>query len=135
MKNEFKKKDANGNKLPEQSGKGLNKEHWEEVKKARESKTSLIAYKDTPTRERQLQDYAKSLGFNDYAPVLRTVMGRFLDSEIDPIKLNFITQELSLKDDRIVSLEYCLEQLKSQLLDTHKEDSVIITTINNGLKQ
>lgn len=44
-----------------------------------------------------------------------------------------LIQELMLQNERIVELEYCLIQLKSQLLDTHKEDSIIIQIINNTL--
>lgn len=52
-----------------------------------------------------------------------------MSSDIDTL----IT-ELTLQDDRIAELEYCLEQLKSQLSDTHSQDSVIITIINKYLK-
>ena len=38
-------------------------------------------------------------------------------------------------DVRIAELEYTLEQLKSQLLDTHEENSIIITIINNALNK
>jgi hypothetical protein len=63
--------------------------------------------------------------------------------------LEILTTELCIKDeiiaekmndlvtakDRIIQLEYTLRMLKSQLLDTHKEDSVIITIINNSLNK
>lgn len=43
--------------------------------------------------------------------------------------------EITLQNERIAELEHTLEQLKSQLLDTHEEDSVIITIINNALNK
>ncbi len=46
-----------------------------------------------------------------------------------------LVTELVLKGERIAELENCLEQLKSQLLDTHAKDSVIITLINETLKK
>ena len=36
---------------------------------------------------------------------------------------------------RVNDLEYVLGQLKSQLLDTHKEDSLLISIITNALKK
>lgn len=38
-------------------------------------------------------------------------------------------------EQRIKELENTLKQLRSQLLDTHKEDSVIITVIDNVLNK
>ena len=63
--------------------------------------------------------------------------------------LEILVTELCIKDEiieekindlvtakgRIIQLEYTLRMLKSQLLDTHKEDSVIITIINNSLNK
>ena len=46
-----------------------------------------------------------------------------------------LVTEITLQNERIAELEYTLEQLKSQLLDTHAKDSVIITIINNALKK
>ena len=43
--------------------------------------------------------------------------------------------EITLQNERLAELEHTLEQLKSQLLDTHAEDSVIITIINNALNK
>ena len=50
-------------------------------------------------------------------------------------KLEILVTEITLQNERIAELEYVLEQLKSQLLDTHAEDSVIITVINNALNK
>ncbi len=44
-----------------------------------------------------------------------------------------LVTEITLQNERIAELEYTLEQLKSQLLDTHEKDSVIIKTIDNTL--
>ena len=63
--------------------------------------------------------------------------------------LEILTTELCIKDEiiaekindlvtaknRVIQLEYTLRMLKSQLLDTYKEDSVIITIINNSLNK
>ena len=40
-----------------------------------------------------------------------------------------------LAQERIASLENTLEHLRSQLRDTHAEDGVLITIINNGLNE
>ena len=50
-------------------------------------------------------------------------------------QLEILVTEITIQNERIAELEYTLEQLKSQLLDTHAEDSVIITIINNGLNK
>ena len=46
-----------------------------------------------------------------------------------------LIMELTLQRERINELEHGLEQLKSQLLDTHAEDGILITAINNLLKK
>ena len=45
MKNKFKKSDANGNKLPEEIGKGINKDHLEKVMKEINTKDDIISFK------------------------------------------------------------------------------------------
>lgn len=50
-------------------------------------------------------------------------------------QLEILVTEISLQNERIAGLEYTLRMLKSQLLDTHAEDSVIITVINNALNK
>ena len=52
MKNNFKKSDAQGNKLPEQIGKGLNKEHIKKVLKETSIKDDIISFKI----EREIHD-------------------------------------------------------------------------------
>ena len=52
-----------------------------------------------------------------------------------PKQLEVLGLELQMKDERIASLEHTLEQLKSQLSNTHSEDSILITIINEGLKK
>jgi hypothetical protein len=52
MKNNFKKSDAQGNKLPEQIGKGLNKEHLKKVLKETSIKNDIISFKI----EREIHD-------------------------------------------------------------------------------
>ena len=52
MKNNFKKSDAQGNKLPEQIGKGLNKEHLKKVLKETSIKDDIISFKI----EREIHD-------------------------------------------------------------------------------
>jgi predicted nucleotidyltransferase len=49
--------------------------------------------------------------------------------------IDILITEMTVQNERIAELEYTLEQLKSQLLDTYAEDSVIITIINNSLKK
>ncbi len=51
------------------------------------------------------------------------------------MNLDTLLTELVLQGERIAELEDCLEQLKSQLLDTHAKDSVLITFINETLKK
>lgn len=46
-----------------------------------------------------------------------------------------LIMELTLQRERINELQHGLEQLKSQLLDTHAEDGILITAINNLLKK
>jgi hypothetical protein len=53
---------------------------------------------------------------------------------MDPA-IEILITEICLQNERIADLENTLEQLKSQLLDTHSEDSVIIKIINNGLNK
>lgn len=50
-------------------------------------------------------------------------------------QLEILVTEITLQNERIAGLEYTLRMLKSQLLDTHAEDSVIITIIDNGLNK
>ena len=45
MKNKFKKADAQGNRLPEEIGKGLNKEHLKKVMKESTIKDDIISLK------------------------------------------------------------------------------------------
>lgn len=49
--------------------------------------------------------------------------------------IDMLITEMTVQNERIAELEYTLVQLKSQLLDTYAEDSVIITIINNSLKK
>jgi hypothetical protein len=49
--------------------------------------------------------------------------------------IDILITEMTVQNERIAELEYTLVQLKSQLLDTYAEDSVIITIINNSLKK
>jgi hypothetical protein len=49
--------------------------------------------------------------------------------------IDVLVTELTIQNERIAELEYTLKQLKSQLLDTHKEDSLIITIIDNALNK
>ena len=49
--------------------------------------------------------------------------------------IEILVTEITLQNERIAGLEYTLRMLKSQLLDTHAEDSVIITIIDNALKK
>lgn len=51
------------------------------------------------------------------------------------LAIEYLSTEIESQNVRIAELEYTLEQLKSQLLDTHEEDSVIITIINNALNK
>ena len=53
---------------------------------------------------------------------------------MDPAIETLIT-EITFQNERIAELEHTLEQLRSQLLDTHEKDSVIITIINNALNK
>jgi len=52
MKNKFKKVDAKGNRLPEQIGKGINKEHLKKVMKETTIKDDMISFKI----EREIHD-------------------------------------------------------------------------------
>lgn len=124
-KNDYKKKDANGNKLPEQIGKGFNKDYNEKL-------TQEVKARVSPRIKKLVTDFTKNGNESDF---LRLVLERFFKDEIEPTKLEFIVQELTLKGERIAQLEHFLEQLKSQLLDTYAADSVIITCINNQLNK
>jgi len=134
MKNEFKKRDAKGNQLPEQIGKGLNAEHWAKVKAAREMLTETIAFRVPEKTKLQLDKFAKGVQLKP-SDILKVLLKRLLDDDIDATKLDFIVKEMTLKDEKIAQLEYCLEQLKSQLSDTFSKDSVIMTIINENLKK
>lgn len=46
-----------------------------------------------------------------------------------------LTTEIIMANERINDLEYVLGQLKSQLLDVHAEDSLIINIITQALKK
>ena len=50
-------------------------------------------------------------------------------------EVDILVTEIVAQNERIAELENTLKQLKSQLLDTHAEDSVIITVINNVLNK
>ena len=52
MKNKFKKPDAQGNRLPEEIGKGINKEHLKKVMKESTIKDDIISFKI----EREIHD-------------------------------------------------------------------------------
>ena len=47
MKNEFKKRDAQGNQLPEEIGKGLNLEHCNKVMNERNKLSETISFRVT----------------------------------------------------------------------------------------
>lgn len=51
-----------------------------------------------------------------------------------PLEEMLIT-EIQSQEERINDLEYVLEQLKSQLLDTHAEDSLLINIITQALNK
>ena len=51
------------------------------------------------------------------------------------IRQDRINKQIKELVDRNKDLEYALTQLKSQLLDTHSEDSLIIQVITNALKK
>ena len=134
MKNKFKKRDAKGNQLPEQIGKGLNAEHWAKVKAARENLTETIAFRVSEKTKIQLDKFAKGVQLKP-SDILKVLLKRLLDDEMEATKIDFIVQEMTLKDERVAQLEYCLEQLKSQLSDTFRKESVIMTIINEKLKK
>jgi len=134
MKNEFRKRDANGNQLFEQIGKGLNTEHWAKVKASRIKLTETIAFRVSKKTKIQLDKFAKGVQLNP-SDILKALLKRLLDDEMDATRIDFIVKEMTLKDERIAQLEYCMDQLKSQLSDTFKKDSVIMTIINENLKK
>jgi len=131
MKNEYKKRNAIGEKLPEQIGKGLNAEHWEKVKAAREV-LETTAHRDKVYNIVYIRDFAKSIGIKP-SDVWRRLSDNFVNNELDPSKLEIIVQEMVLKDEKIAELEYTLSQLRSQLLDTYDKDSVLIKIIDDKL--
>ena len=69
---------------------------------------------------------------NEFIELLKKKDKELLES---PYELtNEVLIEVSNLNRRIIDLENCLKQLRSQLLDTHKEDSVLIIKINEVLK-
>lgn len=64
-KNEYKKRDANGNQLPEQIGKGLNLEHLAKVKEAREVKNKTIIAKVTTSFKNKWQKKLKEYSLDE----------------------------------------------------------------------
>jgi antitoxin component of RelBE/YafQ-DinJ toxin-antitoxin module len=64
-KNEYKKRDANGNQLPEQIGKGLNLEHLAKVKEAREVKNKTIIAKVTTSFKNKWQSKLKEYSLDE----------------------------------------------------------------------
>jgi hypothetical protein len=56
------------------------------------------------------------------------------DKDMTPLE-EMLTTEIIMSNERINDLEYVLGQLKSQLLDTHAEDSLLINIITQALKK
>jgi len=115
-KNEYKKRDAEGNKLPEQIGKGFCKEHYEKVKKARENKDFTLAFR--PLND-DYNSFIKFVEVNrlDKTEVLRQMFSAFMKDEIHPNKLDLIVRELTLKDEIINDFKEEVEELRQ----TNKE--------------
>ena len=49
--------------------------------------------------------------------------------------IDMLITEITIQNEKIAELQYTLKQLRSQLLDVHKEDSLIITIIDNALNK
>ena len=70
-KNEYKKRDANGNQLPEQIGKGLNLEHLAKVKEAREVKNKTIIAKVTTSFKEKWQRKLKEHNLDESTVIVK----------------------------------------------------------------
>jgi len=79
MKNKFKKSDANGNQLPEEIGKGLNKEHLQKVMKSRISETYI------PIRMswKEKNDFVNKCGKGNASNVARILFKMYVNGEIE----------------------------------------------------
>lgn len=105
-KNTFKPK--------EQIGKGFNNEHWQKVKKARLSDT--ISFRADIGDYNEFEELVNENNL-DRQGCLRTMFSGYIKGEIPSIKLDLIVQELTLKDDRIESLEYDNARLCKELAE------------------
>lgn len=105
-KNTFKPK--------EQIGKGFNNEHWQKVKKARLSDT--ISFRADIGDYNEFEELVNENNL-DRQGCLRTMFSGYIKGEIPSIKLDLIVQELTLKDERIESLEYDNARLCKELAE------------------
>jgi hypothetical protein len=81
MKNEYKKRDAKGNKLPEQIGKGLNLEHCNKVLKERENLSETVSFRVTKVDK---ENFLKQCKKNNLDPTLvnRELYKNFANNKI-----------------------------------------------------
>ena len=82
MSNQFKKKDSKGNRLPEEIGKGINKEHTNKVLKVRENKNDYIRFRCT-TQEKI--DFKLACDGEKFSKVARSLFIAYTKGQI---KLN-----------------------------------------------
>jgi hypothetical protein len=107
-------KEKNTLKPKEQIGKGFNNEHWQKVKKARLSPP--ISFRA------DIGDYNE---FNeliaenklDKQESLRGMFSGYMRGEVPSVKLDFMVQELTLKDERINELEFDNARLCKELTE------------------
>ena len=80
MKNEFKKRDAKGNQLPEKIGKGINKEHLEKVMNERNLLDEIITCKIS---KKDKEEFLKECAIMRLNPsfVIREMINNFKNNQ------------------------------------------------------
>lgn len=106
-KNEYKKRDANGNQLPEQIGKGLNLEHLAKVKEAREVKNKTIIAEVTTSFKEKWQRKLKEYNLDESTVI--TKLANIVVND-DDLYMGLLSENVELKQMN----KELIEELKKQ---------------------
>jgi len=81
------------------------------------------------------RDFSKKVNKDKNITKTDVIIKSIIEYTYSEQAINMLVTEITCQNERIAELEYMLEQLKSQLLDVYKEDSLIITIIDNALNK
>ena len=132
MKNEFKKKGADGKELPEKIGQGLT-EHCLKVLKEREYLKETISFRVSINQRIEFESFCAENKL-DTTLVLRQL---YNNVQTDwSIKVDFLIQELSILGDLNRQQEQTIKDTIQALKDNgRKDDALLITSLETTLKK